>query len=100
MVNVGLFVLLEAKPGKETDVARLLESAQPLLKDEPATVAWLAVQFGPSTFAIFNAFPDEAGREEHLAGKIAASLMASAPELFVSPPKIEKFDVVASRLPL
>jgi hypothetical protein len=48
---------------------------------EPATIAWFGVRFGPSIFAIFDAFPDEAGRQAHLAGKVAAALMAKAGEL-------------------
>jgi quinol monooxygenase YgiN len=54
---------------------------------------------GPTTFGIFDAFPDEAGREAHLGGRVASALMAKAPELLASPPVIEKFDVLAYKLP-
>src|SRR5262245_62092233 len=100
LVNLGLFVRLEAKPGKENEVVQLLQSALPLLRNEPATPVWFAIQFGPTSFGIFDAFPDEAGREDHLAGKVAAALKDKADELLVAPPKIEKVDVIASRVPL
>jgi len=99
MVNVALFVRLEAKPGKESDVANFLRGGLAVVEAEPATVAWFALQLGPSTFGIFDAFPDESGRQAHLAGKVAAALMAKAPELLLRPPVIEKVDVLAAKLP-
>lgn len=99
MVKVALLVRLQAKPGKEAEVARFLEGGLPLVQQEPATTAWFGIQLGPSTFGIFDAFPDEAGRQAHLSGRVAAALMAKAPELFASPPVIEKVDVLAAKLP-
>jgi quinol monooxygenase YgiN len=99
MVNVALFVRLEAKPGKEAEVESFLRSGLPLVEAEPDTVAWFGIRLGPSTFAIFDAFPDEAGRQAHLSGKVAAALMAKASELLAEPPVIEKADVLASKLP-
>src|SRR5262245_58452685 len=99
MVRIGLYVRLEARPGKEQELAQFLASAQPLAKEEPGTIAWFAVRFGPSTFAIFDVFPDEAGRKAHLEGPIAAALMAKAGELLAEAPRIEKHDVLASKLP-
>ena len=75
------------------------EHAPHFVESEPATIAWFAVRMGPSTFAIFDAFPDEAGRSAHLSGKVAAALMAKAADLFSTPPNIEKVDVLASKLP-
>ncbi|WP_247842708.1 antibiotic biosynthesis monooxygenase [Pseudomonas sp. MWU12-3103b] len=99
MVKVALFVRLEAKPGKEKEVERFLLSGLPLVEEEPATTAWFGIRWGPSTFGIFDAFPDEAGRQAHLSGKVAAALMANAAELFAEPPSIEKVDVLAAKLP-
>lgn len=99
MVTVALFVRLEVKPGKEKDVETFLKGGLPLVMDEPATTAWFGIRLGPSTFGIFDAFPDEAGRQAHLSGKVAAALMARAGELFSSPPAIEKVDVLAAKLP-
>jgi quinol monooxygenase YgiN len=54
---------------------------------------------GPSTFGIFDAFPNEAGRQAHLSGKVAAALMAKASDLLAKPPVIETVDVLAAKLP-
>lgn len=99
MVNVALFVRLEAKAGKEAEVAAFLKSGLALVQQEPATTAWFGLQLGPSTFGIFDAFPDEAGRQAHLTGRVAAALMANAAELLSQPPSIEKVDVLAAKLP-
>jgi quinol monooxygenase YgiN len=99
LTTVGLFVRLEAKPGKEETVANFLRSALPLVQEEPGTTAWFAIRFGPSTFGIFDASPDEAGRNAHLAGRVAAALMANAADLLAEPPSIEKVDVLADKLP-
>jgi quinol monooxygenase YgiN len=98
MVTVGVLARLEAKPGKEDEVARFLEGALPLAQQEEATTAWFAIRMGPSTFGIFDVFPDEPGREAHLAGPIAAALMQRADELLTEPPMIENVDVLASKL--
>jgi quinol monooxygenase YgiN len=98
MVSTGLYVRLEAKPGKEQEVDRFLCSALPLVQEEPATTAWFAIRMGTSTFGIFDVFPDEAGRQAHLLGKVAAALMEKAPELLAEPPKIEKVEVLESKL--
>jgi len=98
MVTVGLFVRLEARKGKEQEVATFLSGALPLAQQEPATTTWFALRIGPSTFGIFDAFPNEEGRQAHLAGPIAAALMAKASELLSAPPSIEKVDVLAAKL--
>jgi quinol monooxygenase YgiN len=98
MVRVALFARLEAKPGKESAVEELLKSALPLANAETATIVWFALKIGPSTFGIFDAFADESGRQAHLAGQIAAALMAKAPELLSHPPTIEPVDVLAAKL--
>ena len=99
MVKVALFVRLEAKPGKEKDVENFLKEGLPLVMEEPATAAWFGIRLGPSTFGIFDAFPDEAGRQAHLSGRVAAALMAKAAELLSAPPSIEKVDFLAAKLP-
>ena len=99
MVNVALFVRLEAKPGKEADVERFLRAGLPIVQEEPATTVWFALRLGPSTFAIYDAFPDESGRQAHLSGRVAAALMEKASELFAQPPTIENADILAAKLP-
>jgi quinol monooxygenase YgiN len=98
MVTVGVLARLEAKPGKEEEVASFLAGALPLAEQEGATTAWFAIRIGPSTFGIFDVFPDDAGRDAHLSGPIATALMEKASELLSQPPTIEKVDVLASKL--
>lgn len=98
MVTVGLLVRFAAQPGKELDLERFLRSALPL-EDEPGTRAWFALKFGPLSFGIFDAFPDETARQEHLAGSVAAALMARAEDLLAAPPDIDYVDTFASKLP-
>ncbi len=95
MVKLALLVRLEAKPGREQDVANFIKSALPLAEQEPDTVNWYALQMGPSTFGIFDTFEVEEGREAHLGGEIAKALMAHASELLAQPPQIEKVDILA-----
>ena len=98
-VHVALWVRLDAQPGKEKEVADFLRSGLAIVQEEPATTAWFAIQLASSTFGIFDAFPNEAGRQAHLSGRVAAALMAKASELLAKPPVIEKIDVLAAKLP-
>ena len=98
-VTVALLVRLEAKPGKEAEVESFLRGGLSIVEDEPATTTWFAIRLGPTTFGIFDAFPDQAGRQAHLAGQVAAALKARASELFAEPPKIEMVEVLAAKLP-
>jgi quinol monooxygenase YgiN len=99
MVTTGLIVRLEAQAGKEEELAAFLLDAVALVRDEPETVAWFAVRTAASSFAIVDVFPDEAGRQAHLAGAVAAALAERAHELLAAPPLIEQVDVVAAELP-
>lgn len=99
MVTVGLYVHLEAKPGKETEVENFLRAGLPIVQEEPATSAWFALRLGPNSFGIFDVFPDEEGREAHLSGRVATALKQHAGELLSQPPTIHKVDVLAAKLP-
>lgn len=99
MPTVALFARLEAKPGKEDDVAAFLKQRLQLANQEATTPLWFALRMGPTTFAVFDAFKDEAGRQNHLNGPIAKALMAQAPNLLASPPSIEPLDVLGAKLP-
>jgi quinol monooxygenase YgiN len=94
MIKLALFARLEAKPGKEAAVAEFLAAGLGLAREETTTPIWFALRLGPTTFGVFDAFYDEAGRKAHLSGPIAKALMAKAPELFSSPPSIEQIEVL------
>jgi quinol monooxygenase YgiN len=99
MIRNALFVRLEAKPGKEKEVAQFLQAGLGLAQQEVTTPVWFALQLGPSAFGVFDAFTDEAGRQAHLKGSIAQALAANASELLAQAPSIERIDVLGTKLP-
>jgi quinol monooxygenase YgiN len=94
MIKLALFARFEAKPGKEAEVAQFLAAALTMSGDEPTTPIWFALRLSPTTFGVFDAFHDEAGRQAHLNGAIAQALMAKAPELFAGAPSIQPIEVL------
>lgn len=94
MIKLALFARLEAKPGKEADVAAFLEAGLAMARAETTTPIWFALRLSPTTFGVFDAFHNEDGRQRHLSGPIAQALMEKAPELFASPPTIDKIEVL------
>src|SRR5580658_2036 len=99
MITVGILVRLEAKPGKEMELATFLMKGLELAKDETTTPLWFALRLGGGSFAIFDAFADESGRQAHLTGPIAKALMAQAPHLLAEPPSIQPLEIVGVKLP-
>lgn len=97
-VHKALLARFEAKPGKEAVVADFLAGAVALARQEDRTIVWFALQLGPATFGVFDAFADDTGRQAHLNGPIAQALMARAPELFSRPPQIDPVDVLAAKI--
>lgn len=98
-VSVGLLVRFEARPGREQDVVDLLRNALSLVQKEPDTVRWFGLRFGPSSFGIFDAFPDESGRRAHVDGDVAAALEESVGTL-IEQPTFDQVDVLVERPPL
>jgi quinol monooxygenase YgiN len=99
MLKLSLFVRLEAKPGREEDVAAFLMQGLELAKQEKTTPLWFALRLGPTTFGVFDSFHDEAGRQNHLNGPIRKALMAQASTLLAAPPVIEPIEVLGAKLP-
>ena len=99
MLKLSLFVRLEAKPGKEEEVAAFLMQGLELANQEKTTPLWFALRLGPTTFGVFDAFRDEAGRQNHLNGPIRKALMAQASTLLATPPVIEHIEVLGAKLP-
>ncbi|RXH56360.1 putative quinol monooxygenase [Granulicella sibirica] len=97
MATFALWVMLEAKAGKEAEVAAFLKSAVPLVEAEPGTVAWYALDLGEGRFGIFDTFDDEDGREAHLSGEVAKALLGKADELLSKPPFINKVGILAEK---
>src|SRR4051812_25879892 len=98
MTKVALLARLEAKPGKEQEVAELLEMGLKRANQEATTPVWFALRFGPTSFGVFDAFANDRNRQHHLTGPIAQALMAKAPELLVQAPVIEPVDILGAKL--
>jgi quinol monooxygenase YgiN len=99
MLKLSLFVRLEAKPGNEEQLSAFLMKALELAKQEATTPLWFALRLGPTTFGVFDAFKDEAGRQNHLNGPIRKALMEQAPNLLAAAPSIEQIEVLGAKLP-
>ena len=99
MVTLSLFARLHAKPGKEEELAAFLMEGLKMARQEATTPVWFALRLDQATFAIFDAFDDERGRQTHLSGPIADALMAQAPELLLEPLQIERVQVLGAKLP-
>lgn len=99
MVTTGLLVRLEAKPERDTDTEAFLASALPLVQREPATTAWFAIRFGRGDYGIFDVFPDDPGRQAHLAGAVAKALQERGSALLAKPAQILQVRVLAHKLP-
>ena len=97
MIKCGLFVRLEAKPGKEQAVADFLIDGLELTNRETTMPIWFALQLSPSTFGVFDAFASEEDRQAHLAGNMAKALMSRVDEMLAKPPSVERLDVLAMK---
>ena len=97
MVKCGLFVRLEAKPGKERAVEDFLTTGLELTNQEATTPIWFALKLSPSTFGVFDAFASEADRQAHLSGNMAKALMSRVDEMLASPPSVEPLDILGMK---
>jgi hypothetical protein len=93
----ALLATLEAATGKEDEFEGLLIAAQSIVEAEPNTTCWFALRIGRGEYAIFDAFPDDAGRNAHLNGGVVATLNDHA-DLLAEDPQIEKVDVIAEKI--
>jgi len=96
MVKVGLYVRLKAAEGREDDVADFLRQGQQMVQEEPGTTVWYALKLDEGTFAIFDAFEDDEGRDAHLNGAVAQALGDNA-DMFAEEPSIHQVEVLASK---
>ena len=95
---VAAWVTVRARAGQGRAVADFLRSAAGTVAAEPATAAWFAVQLGPTSFATFAAFADDAGRQAHLGGAVATGLTNRSADLLAGPPVVDQVDVLADKV--
>jgi quinol monooxygenase YgiN len=94
-LTLGVLALVEAKPGKESEVEAFVKAGRSIVEQEPGTRVWYGFRVDGSTFGIFDAFEDEAARQAHLSGQIPAALAAAGPQLLAKDPDIRLVDVLA-----
>ena len=94
-VRLGIFALLEAKPGKGDELAAFLEAGRALALAEEGTVTWYAFKISDTSYGIFDTFETEDARDAHLAGQIPQALGQVAPGLLADEPNIRMVDLVA-----
>ncbi|KAF8901334.1 hypothetical protein CPB84DRAFT_1824689 [Gymnopilus junonius] len=98
-LTTGLRVTFTAKPDKKEIVSKFVADALPLAEAEPGTVSWYAIHWpGTDKFGIVDFFASDEAREAHLAGPIAAALIASIDENLTGPPDIAKLEVLAAKV--
>ena len=97
MAKQALWVMLKAKPGKESEIEAFLAQGAKMAGEESGTVTWYGVKMGPGVYGVFDTFDDEAGRDAHMTGDIAAALTAKAPELFTNDLHIEQMEILAAK---
>ena len=93
------YILIEARPGREDAVVRMLRDILACVEGEPATGPWYAVRHSARTFAIFEAFPDIAGRNAHVAGGGGDILrdVERMNDLLAQPAQVRKVDVLFAK---
>ena len=64
----AFYIHIEALPGNEDEVVRMLKDIFDCVMGEPATGPWYGVRYSKTSFGIFEAFPDITGRDAHVAG--------------------------------
>ena len=94
-VRLGILARLEAKPGKEDDLAAFLRSGREIAEREEGTVTWYAFKIDDSSFGIFDTFETEEARQAHLNGEIPQALGQVGAELLASDPDIRPVDILA-----
>ncbi|WP_299246218.1 hypothetical protein [uncultured Aquimarina sp.] len=97
--NKGLLVIMKSKDAKTTDVENFLNVGKRLVDNEINTLSWYAIKIDTTTYAIFDTFADDSGRDAHLTGKVAAALIENAPVLLdgFEASAIQKIDIIASK---
>lgn len=95
----AFYIHIEARPGKEDEVVRMLQDILGCVETEPATGPWYAVRYSETTFGIFEAFPSIAGRQAHVDGKGGEILrdLERMNDILACPAHVYKLDVLLAK---
>jgi quinol monooxygenase YgiN len=97
--TVGLYGAFETKLGQGRDFGAFLVKAREAANREPRTLAWYALRTGPNSYAVFDAFPDQAALQEHQDGAIVQSLddPDTIGRYLAAKPVFRQFEIIASK---
>jgi hypothetical protein len=92
----AFLIHLEAKPGKEDLVAGFLRDINDGVNQEPGTGPWFAWRFSKTAFGVFEAFPDDKRRLDHVFGPGGNNFLRSEllKEMLAWPAQIYRLDVL------
>src|ERR1700712_199004 len=90
------YINLEAKPGKGDQVQAFLRDILAGVEQEPGTGPWFGVRYSDTTFGIFEAFADTAGRNAHNVGPGGQNFLRAAEleEMLAYPAHVYRRDVM------
>ena len=94
-VTLGILALLEAQPGKGSELAEFLKKARELAVAEEGTASWYAFKVSDTSYGIFDTFATDDARTAHINGPIPAALAKVSADLLASEPSIQTVDLVA-----
>ncbi len=97
--SIGLLVMMRAKDDNIEQLEQFLQTGRNMVGDEPGTLSWYGIKVDTNTYAIFDTFETEDGRNAHLTGKIAASLLENAPIILdgFETSAIQKINILAAK---
>ena len=95
----AFYIHIEARPGKEDDVVRMLRDIYGCVLDEPGIGPWFAVRYSAQVFGIFEAFPTIAARDAHVAGGGGDIFRDNArmSEILARPAHVYRVDVLLNK---
>lgn len=100
MSKVAGVIPFKAKPGRGTEVARLIAAAQPYVEREPGTTLWMVLQSSadPDMVFLVDRFKDEQSREAHMNGQAAKLIFQTVLALLTDEPQIHPANLIASKV--
>ena len=106
-VKEATFIKLTPKEMQSENLAEFLKQGANLVKEtEPNTKLWFALKKNSNEYAIFDVFPNNEGRSEHFAGKVANALKENAFDLVANGwdngviPNISNASILSAKLPV
>jgi quinol monooxygenase YgiN len=97
-ITCALLLSFRARKGNEVKVEQFLRDAQPLVQEEPGTIAWFALRWPDGRYGIFDVFPDHGARFAHITGHVPRELTKHALTLLGGMPSMDMLDILASHI--